>query len=175
MSLCHFAKSHPDNNTDFAAPTEHHVLKRIFVGLLAATCMLGASAANIAPTVSMTGPAANAAFVAPAAITLSATAADSDGTVSKVAFYRGTTLIGSDTSAPYTFNWTNAAAGTYSITSRATDNLGAVTTSAALSVTVKTNVLPRVTITTTVRRCLARQAARRSRSRGTTWPQAAIR
>ena len=108
--------------------------------------MLSASAANLAPTVRLTGPAAGAILVAPASITLTASAADTDGTISAVAFYRGTTLIGNDTSAPYSVNWTKAAAGTYAVTAKATDNIGAVTTSAALTVTVKTNALPSVTI-----------------------------
>ncbi|MBC3917315.1 hypothetical protein H8L32_07500 [Undibacterium sp. CY18W] len=40
------------------------------------------------------------------------------------------------TQAPFTTNWTNVAAGIYSITAKATDNLGASTTSAPAPVTV---------------------------------------
>ena len=94
------------------------------------------SATNAAPTVSLTAPAANAAYTAPASITLTANAADSDGTVSKVDFYQGTTLLGTATASPYSYTWTGVAAGTYSITAKATDNAGAVTTSSAVSVTV---------------------------------------
>lgn len=78
-------------------------VKRILVGMLTAAWMAGASAANVAPTVSMTAPLANAAFVAPTAITLSASPADSDGTIASVAFYNGTTLLGTVTTPPY--NW----------------------------------------------------------------------
>jgi beta-glucanase (GH16 family) len=92
--------------------------------------------ANVAPTVSLTAPANGSAATAPAAITISANAADADGTVSKVDFYNGATLLGTDTTVPYSYSWTGVAAGTYSITARATDNAGAVTTSAAVSVTV---------------------------------------
>ncbi|WP_165821952.1 Ig-like domain-containing protein [Hymenobacter edaphi] len=94
------------------------------------------TATNVAPTVSLTSPANGATFTAPASITVSANAADSDGTVSKVDFYQGSTLLGTDTSSPYSFSCTNVAAGSYSLTARATDNAGAVTTSAAVSVTV---------------------------------------
>jgi RHS repeat-associated protein len=80
-------------------------------------------------------------------MTLSANATDSDGAIANVAFYRGSTLIGNDSTAPYSFSWSNVAAGTYSITSRATDNLGAVTISAPITVTVNPNVLPTVNIT----------------------------
>jgi hypothetical protein len=92
--------------------------------------------ANQPPAVSLTAPANGATFTAPANITVSANATDTDGTVTRVDFYHGATLIGSDTSSPYSVSWTNVAAGTYSLTARATDNNGAVTTSAARSITV---------------------------------------
>ncbi|MCR5889840.1 glycosyl hydrolase family 18 protein [Hymenobacter sp. J193] len=96
----------------------------------------GTTTTNTPPTVSLTSPASGASFTAPASITINANAADANGTVSKVEFYRGTTLLGTDTSAPYSYSWTGVAAGTYSLTAKATDNAGAVTTSAAVSVTV---------------------------------------
>jgi hypothetical protein len=47
-----------------------------------------------------------------------------------------------------TYTWTNMAAGTYSLTAKAYDNLGAVTTSTAVSIVVKTNnTLPTVSLT----------------------------
>ena len=95
-------------------------------------------AINVAPTVSITAPANNAGFTAPASITIAANAADADGTVSSVQFYNGTTLLGSDATSPYSFAWIGVAAGTYTITAKATDNTGAITTSAAVSVTVTT-------------------------------------
>jgi hypothetical protein len=98
-----------------------------------------ASSGNASPTTSITSPANAATFTAPASITINANASDtSPGTVSKVDFYNGTTLIGTDTSSPYSFTWTNVAAGTYSLTTKATDNQGAVGTSAAISITVNT-------------------------------------
>jgi len=94
------------------------------------------AASNNPPTVSITAPANNASFSAPASIAITASASDSDGTVSKVDFYNGTTLLGTKTSSPYTFTWNNVAAGTYTLTAIATDNGGASTTSAAVTVTV---------------------------------------
>ena len=108
------------------------------------------STPNTSPTVSLTSPSANASFTAPATISITANAADADGTVSSVAFYNGTTLLGTDATAPYTYSWTNVAAGTYSITARATDNAGATTTSSAVSVTVTgttPNMPPTVSLT----------------------------
>ena len=91
---------------------------------------------NNPPTVSITSPANGATFTAPASVTINATAADSDGTVSKVDFYQGATLLGTDTTSPYSYAWTSVAAGSYSLTAKATDNLGAVTTSTAVGITV---------------------------------------
>ncbi len=105
--------------------------------------------ANVLPTVSLTSPAANAVFTLGNAITLSATAADSDGTVARVDFYDGLTLVGSDATAPYSVTLNNAALGAHSYTAVAVDNSGAQATSAAVSVTVNaaTNVLPTVSLT----------------------------
>ena len=98
----------------------------------------GKVVANKPPTVSITSPLSGASFSAPAVVALSATAADTDGTIAKVAFYQGTTLIGTSTNpaSPYGVTWSNVAAGTYSLTAKATDNSGATTTSAAVSITV---------------------------------------
>jgi RHS repeat-associated protein len=91
---------------------------------------------NAPPAVSITAPASGASFTAPAAITLMANASDPDGTIAKVDFYQGTTLIGTSTASPYTFNWTGVPAGSYSLTAVATDNEGDTTTSTAVPVTV---------------------------------------
>jgi uncharacterized repeat protein (TIGR01451 family) len=91
---------------------------------------------NKAPTVSLTSPLNAATFNAPANITLSGNAADSDGSITKVEFFRGTTLIGTSTAAPYSFVWNGATAGSYSLTAKATDNDGAVTTSGSVAITI---------------------------------------
>jgi PKD repeat protein len=100
---------------------------------------------NAAPTVSLIMPAPGQQFSSPGTVTLGATASDSDGTISKVDFYQGSTLVGTDTTSPYTFTWTNVATGNYSITARATDNLGDTGTSTPISITV--NNLPTASIT----------------------------
>jgi hypothetical protein len=92
--------------------------------------------ANKAPTVSLTSPTSSGTYYAPATIPLAATAADTDGTVSKVEFYAGDTLLATDTSAPFEGNWGNVPAGTYSITAKAYDNKNASTSSNPVSVKV---------------------------------------
>jgi hypothetical protein len=44
--------------------------------------------------------------------------------------------LGTDTSSPYSFTWTNVPAGTYTLTTKATDGPGLTGTSAAISITV---------------------------------------
>jgi len=90
---------------------------------------------NPSPSVSITSPSNGASFTAPASITINANASD-NGSVTKVEFFRGTTKLGEDTSAPYSYSWTNVAAGSYALTAKATDNLNATTTSATVNVTV---------------------------------------
>ena len=91
-----------------------------------------ASAQSVAPS-----PATGAAlFTSPATIALAATASDTDGSVARVDFYAGSTQLGTDTTAPFQFSWTNVPAGSYSLTARAMDDSGAQTTSAAVTVTV---------------------------------------
>lgn len=103
--------------------------------------------ANAPPTVSLTSPANGATLIAPANITVTANASDSDGSVSRVDFYQGVNLIGTATTSPFTMTWNNVAAGSYSLTARATDNLGATNTSAAATITVTANAPPAVNIT----------------------------
>jgi hypothetical protein len=84
---------------------------------------------NRPPTVSL-GSVSTSDAVAPGAASISATASDPDGSIDRVEFYAGTTLIGSDTSAPYSVNWSNIPAGTWTISARAVDDQGAMTSSA---------------------------------------------
>ena len=102
---------------------------------------------NVPPAVSITAPTNGVVFTAPASISINAAASDSDGSVSKVDFFQGSTKLGEDTTAPYSFDWTNVPAGSYSLTARAIDNLGASSTSGAVNVTVNSNSPPTVGIT----------------------------
>jgi hypothetical protein len=106
------------------------------------------SRANSLPTVAITSPTNGATYTGAGSITINVTAADSDGTISKVDFYRGTTLLGTDTSAPYSYSWASTI-GSHSLTAVATDNGGATATSAAVGITVNPapNVPPAVSIT----------------------------
>lgn len=98
---------------------------------------------NVAPSVSVTAPVNNSNYTAPATIDLLATATDVDGTISKVQFYNGTKLLHTEYQGTYSYSWTNVPAGTYTITAKATDNKGAVTTSSEVTVSVGSTTLKR--------------------------------
>jgi hypothetical protein len=91
---------------------------------------------NAPPTVNLVAPADGASHPSGYNMQLKATASDTDGSVSKVEFYHGSTLLGEDTSAPYTFTWVSPALGNYTLTAVATDDSGASTTSMAVDVSV---------------------------------------
>lgn len=103
------------------------------VSLILAVTVTG----NVPPTVALTSPQAGSQYDEGAVISISADAADSDGSVGSVEFFVDGSSIGVDSSAPYTAQWTAAGDGAHTLTASATDNQGAQTTSAAVSVSVR--------------------------------------
>jgi glucose/arabinose dehydrogenase len=90
---------------------------------------------NLPPTVSILTPTNGASFTAPAIVPITATATDSDGSVTNVAFFDGATPLGGTNNTPYTVTATFAA-GSHALTAVATDNLGLSTTSSVVNVSV---------------------------------------
>lgn len=88
------------------------------------------------PNVSITSPKTGAKYIsfAPASgdpfpdITITANADDSNGTVEKVEFYDGTTLLATCTAKPYKATLTGAKAGKHTLKAVATDNDGETST-----------------------------------------------
>ncbi len=103
--------------------------------------------ANQSPAVTLTLPTAGQSFAAGVPVNLAATANDPDGTIAKVEFFDSASLIATTTAAPYAASWIGAPVGPHTVTARATDNKGAVTTSAAVAIAVTANALPTVTLT----------------------------
>ena len=89
---------------------------------------------NQAPTVTLSAAATGTVG---SAMALSATAADSDGSVTQVEFFDGSISLNIDSSAPFAFSWTPGTAGTHALTAVATDDQGTTTRSAAVSVSVQ--------------------------------------
>lgn len=94
------------------------------------------SQSNQAPTVSLTSPSNNAAFSAGTNITLTADASDPDGSVTKVEFFNGSNLLATVINPPYTYTWPSVAAGSYTLTAKATDNAGLSSTSTPVNISV---------------------------------------
>ena len=90
---------------------------------------------NQAPIVALTSPADGAVYQAPTNVTLSATATDFDG-IAHLEFYADTTLLGQDSTSPYSLTWNNPAPGTYALSAVAVDNQGTRGTSSVARVTI---------------------------------------
>lgn len=89
------------------------------------------------PSVKITTPTNNSSVTAPATISIAATASATSGSISNVKFYNGNTLLTTDNTSPYSYDWTNVGMGTYTIKAIATDNQG---NSATDTIRVKVNV-----------------------------------
>ncbi len=92
---------------------------------------------NTAPTCVLTSPADGTAFQVPADIPLMASASDSDGAIAFVELYNGDVLLGTVTSAPYFFVWSNAPVGSHTLIAKARDNGLAITPSASVRIIVQ--------------------------------------
>jgi regulation of enolase protein 1 (concanavalin A-like superfamily) len=90
------------------------------------------------PSIAVTSPVNGADFPYGANISVSATVVAGSLPVSSVDFYDGGTLIGSDTVAPYSVTLTNATSGAHTLTAKAVNSGGAVT-SAGVGITVQLN------------------------------------
>ncbi|HWA29296.1 MAG TPA: Ig-like domain-containing protein [Lacunisphaera sp.] len=106
---------------------------------------------NVRPTVTLVAPAPASTYAAPATIQLAATAADEDGAVAKVEFFRGEVLVGEDTNAPYELTLTDVTPGSHALFARATDNTGETADSAMVTVAVTNpNQNPTISLTAPV-------------------------
>jgi regulation of enolase protein 1 (concanavalin A-like superfamily) len=91
----------------------------------------------VPPTIVLTTPTNNAVYTLPVTIDLAASVTTNDATVNKVQFYwNATNLIGEVTAAPYTYAWTNAARGSYTMTARLVYNTTGTLDSAGADITI---------------------------------------
>jgi len=88
------------------------------------------------PTITLTSPANNSTFTAPTSISLAASVTANGNTITKVQFYNGSTLLGEDSSSPYSFTWNSVAAGTYNVRARVVYGSGQTVDSTSATVTV---------------------------------------
>jgi len=108
---------------------------------------------TLPPTVSLSS-APPGPFTPPASVAINATASDNVG-VTRVEFYDGATLKGTDTSAPYSYSWSLVAAdaGSHTWTAKAYDAANNVGTSAGLTLVVNTPA-PNLSINSTSQNAL---------------------
>lgn len=121
------------------------MLRRVsaIVAVAAAVALLPGSPARAAtnqpPVVQLVSPAQFTEYTAPATVDVTAIASDPDGAISGVEFYDGSTLLGVDTEAPYTWTLTDVGGAEFTalhLQARAYDNAGASTPSQGLWVFV---------------------------------------
>ncbi len=77
---------------------------------------------NTNVTVTITSPTNETSLVLPESVTVEASVAATNVTVQRVEFYKGSTLLGVDTDAPYSVDWINPALGTHNLYARAVDS-----------------------------------------------------
>lgn len=118
------------NHTVFAVATDDQGRSNRSSGVLVAI------RTNIPPSVTLTSPTNASPFAAPATISVTAVASDQDGTVAKVEFFEGPTLVGTATASPYSIVLPQVPAGSYSFRAVAADRLGAKGQSSSIEVTV---------------------------------------
>jgi beta-galactosidase len=96
---------------------------------------------NVSPVISWVLPTNNTTFIQPQTITLTASASDADGTVTNVAFFNGTNLLGTVATgfaSQFSLVWSNVVPASYSLAAVATDNSGATNNSpATIGIVVK--------------------------------------
>lgn len=98
-------------------------------------------------TVSITSPTNGASFTAPAIVSITATAADSGGSITNVSFFDGATLLGQTNNTPYTVSATFTA-GSHALTAVAADNNGLFATSSVVNISA--NAMNTGTISVTI-------------------------
>lgn len=87
----------------------------------------------VGPSVSIVSPITGDRFRLPTNITINAVAS---GGMLEVDFFAGASKLGTDLAAPFSFIWTNPPVGMHSLTAKATDTNGLMSTSAPVAVEV---------------------------------------
>ncbi|MEO7962182.1 MAG: Ig-like domain-containing protein, partial [Ginsengibacter sp.] len=115
------------------------------VGVIVAYKLTDQPAAT--PSITLSTPYDIIKYSSPARIKLNAVVNDAAAAIKKVRFYSGTTLLHTETKAPYGFLWDNVATGDYTLTAKAYDENDEVITSNEIHVAViDANVAPYVSM-----------------------------
>ena len=114
--------------------------------------------ANELPTVSLSATPAGPSHPAGTTLALTATANDTDGTITDVKFFANGTLIATATAPPYSIGVTLESAGSYTFTARATDDRSGITDSAPVVRTATGGAPPVLGVTSTLQMWLKANA-----------------
>jgi hypothetical protein len=127
----------PSTATDGSYPLSATVTESVSNGSATTSASYIVYRDSTAPTVTITSPL-HGSILPRGSITVNATATDSSG-VASVSFYVGNTLIGTDTSTPYSVRWNarKAAVGTYTLSATARDAAGNVSAPVSVTVTLR--------------------------------------
>ncbi len=128
---------------------KYQIVKSLIVlatGMTSVFMSTAVLAQNTPPSCVITQPHSNAYYQAGSNIVLTAYSTDfggtrTGGTVTKVEFYNGATKLGEDLTATnytYSYTWQNVQAGTYTITTVATNSFGTIFRSAGVKFIVGT-------------------------------------
>ena len=96
------------------------------------------------PSMSITFPTNGATFIAPASFALIAEVLSPGETVGQVAFYLGTNRLGVVAAAPYILPINSLPAGVYTLSAQATDGIGGVAISPAITIQVSASAPLRI-------------------------------
>jgi hypothetical protein len=132
-------------------PPAHHstpIKMMVLICLLAISFSHSFAQTNQPPTVAISSPDDGKVFNSLTSLIITAKADDADGTITKVEFFDGGIKRGEDLTFPFSFTFTPRT-GDHKFTAKATDNLGAATTSAVVSITIL-NRAPTIAITSPI-------------------------
>ena len=105
-------------------------------------CAINNCSANTAPSVNITTQSTT--FTAGTNFIVTANATDNGGSINRVEFYNGASLLNTDNSSPYTVTLSSPIPATYTITAKAIDNCNAMTTSSQVVFTSSSSCFDQV-------------------------------
>lgn len=121
-------------------PGEYNIAAKAFdnlgISTLSPAVQIKVEKENVPPVVRITSPEDGKVFFAGQEINIQADAKDSDGSITKVEFYSGETLIGISMASPFRVTWRDIPPGKFNLKAIAFDDKGAFSESKAVQVIV---------------------------------------
>jgi hypothetical protein len=106
-----------------------------FNGMLIDNLVLTTNKSGFPPAVAITAPASGLVLARPPSLTVTAAAYDATG-IASVSFYVDGSLLGTDTTSPYTVQWVSPRPGNHALTAVASNVLGLTWTSSVVNIDI---------------------------------------